>query len=218
EVVSGAAVEPDVRAAGDLYAECLRLAREAGDRILAAQALTRLGMVAREQGDPVGARPLLEESLATFRALGDRFHVAWAARNLGNVAADLGDAALARARYAEALTIEGEFGYGLGVAEALEKLAGLDAAAGRPARALRLAGAAAPLRGAFGRRRWPLDQAQLERWVQTARAALGEPAAAAAWAAGQAMSLDQAVAYALEDAPGADAGPYPPCPTPGEPP
>src|SRR5262249_4527292 len=122
ELVSGGAGEPDVGAARELYAECLRLAREPGDRILAAQALARLGMVARDQGDPAGARPLLEESLAAFRALGDRFHVAWAARNLGTVAADLGDAALARTRYAEALAIEGEFGYGLGVAAALEKL------------------------------------------------------------------------------------------------
>src|SRR5262249_11182459 len=90
ELVSGGAAAPDVGAARELYAESLRLGRETGDRILAAQALGRLGMVARDQGDPVGARPLLEDSVATFRALGDQFHVAWAARNLGSIAADLG--------------------------------------------------------------------------------------------------------------------------------
>jgi hypothetical protein len=36
--------------------------------------------------------------------------------------------------------------------------------------------------------------------LATARTTLGE-AAAVAWAEGQAMSLEQAVAYALEDAP-----------------
>jgi hypothetical protein len=42
-------------------------------------------------------------------------------------------------------------------------------------------------------------QARLESAVETARRTLGEPAAAAAWAAGQAMPLEQAVAYALEE-------------------
>jgi hypothetical protein len=38
-----------------------------------------------------------------------------------------------------------------------------------------------------------------ERAVAAARRHLGEAAAAAAWAAGQAMTLEQAVTYALEE-------------------
>lgn len=38
----------------------------------------------------------------------------------------------------------------------------------------------------------------LERAIEAARASLGEQVAAAAWVEGQAMTLEQAVAYALE--------------------
>ncbi len=47
------------------------------------------------------------------------------------------------------------------------------------------------------------DPAGVEQLRAQARAALGEAAAAAAWAEGQAMSLEQAVAEALADVPNA---------------
>jgi hypothetical protein len=43
--------------------------------------------------------------------------------------------------------------------------------------------------------------AGVEQVRAQARAALGEPASAAAWAAGEAMTLEQAVVDALADAP-----------------
>jgi hypothetical protein len=46
---------------------------------------------------------------------------------------------------------------------------------------------------------WPDERRDYERIVATARAQLGEEAFAMAWAAGRAMSLDQAIAYALEE-------------------
>jgi hypothetical protein len=48
-------------------------------------------------------------------------------------------------------------------------------------------------------RAWPADREALDQAVALARAGLEEVAAAAAWAEGQAMTLEQAVAYALED-------------------
>jgi hypothetical protein len=58
------------------------------------------------------------------------------------------------------------------------------------------------------RRRLPVAvPGDYQRTVDGARAALGEAAFAAAWAAGRAMSLQAAVAYALEiseAAPGSD--------------
>ena len=69
-------------------------------------------------------------------------------------------------------------------------------------RALRLGGAAAALRAAAGEaleRRFDfLPQATLDRWIDPAREGLSPESAAAAWAAGEAMTLEQAVAYALE--------------------
>jgi hypothetical protein len=42
----------------------------------------------------------------------------------------------------------------------------------------------------------------LDRWLAPARQALGAEAAAAAWARGEALSLEQAIALAVEDAAG----------------
>nr|MBA2449131.1 hypothetical protein [Chloroflexota bacterium] len=64
-------------------------------------------------------------------------------------------------------------------------------------RALRLAGAAAALRAALGAIPSPAAQTLLERRLSSARQALDEDAAAMAWSEGQALSLDEAVAYAL---------------------
>jgi hypothetical protein len=74
---------------------------------------------------------------------------------------------------------------------------------GHPARAMRLFGAAMALREATHRprRAWaapPFDAASIDSWEPAARAALGEEAAASAFAAGAALSLEEAVAYALE--------------------
>jgi len=70
---------------------------------------------------------------------------------------------------------------------------------GRPARALRLASAATALRQANGKPTSPGDQAQLDHSLKMARQMLGEEEAAAAWTSGQAMTLEQSVAYALAD-------------------
>jgi hypothetical protein len=74
---------------------------------------------------------------------------------------------------------------------------------GTPDRAARLLGAAQALRDTI-RRRFSAGQArELDAEVALLRAALGGPAFAAAWAEGRAMSLEQAVAYALDEQPSA---------------
>ena len=73
-------------------------------------------------------------------------------------------------------------------------LAGLGSAAAfdeEPERAARLWGAAERLRAALGCRPAPAARATYERAVALARAQLGEEAFAAAWAAGQALTLDR---------------------------
>jgi hypothetical protein len=69
---------------------------------------------------------------------------------------------------------------------------------GRPERAATLLGAAAALLEAGGLQMDPIDRAEYDRAAAATRALLGEATFAAAQAAGQAMSLEQAVAYGLE--------------------
>ena len=81
----------------------------------------------------------------------------------------------------------------------LRGLADLAAAEGRPAQALRLAGAAERLVEAAGVPAGRLDLADAAGRLAACRAAVGEAAAAAAWAAGRALTPEQAVAEALAD-------------------
>jgi hypothetical protein len=81
----------------------------------------------------------------------------------------------------------------------LEGLAWVAAADEQSPRAARLGGAAEALREALGA---PLPAslcAGHDRAVQAMRTALGEEACAAAWAAGRALPLEQAIAEALHE-------------------
>jgi hypothetical protein len=87
----------------------------------------------------------------------------------------------------------------LGIVESVEGLAELAMAQGQLERAVRLVGTATALRDALGTPMPPNGRAQYERDLAAMRAALGEETFTAAWAAGSAMTLEDAVQYALDD-------------------
>src|SRR5262249_37712300 len=84
------------------------------------------------------------------------------------------------------------------IAALLAALAPVATAAGRPARAAQLWGAAERLREEVGSALPPNERDRCERQVTAARASLGEETAFdVAWQAGRAMTLEQAIEYAL---------------------
>jgi hypothetical protein len=119
--------------------------------------------------------------------------------HLGAGALDQGDYWTARALLRESLAICRELGGGLGIAQNLEWFAVVAAAQAQPERAARLLGAAEALREAKGALMQPADRARQERCIAAVRTALAEGEFVAAWAEGRAMSLPQAVQYALEE-------------------
>jgi hypothetical protein len=80
----------------------------------------------------------------------------------------------------------------------LDALAGVASAAGQPAQAARLFGAAECLRESESIPLVSFLSAAYERDVVAAQAQMDAPAFAAAWAAGRAMPLEQAIAEALQ--------------------
>ena len=66
-------------------------------------------------------------------------------------------------------------------------------------RSARLSGAAEALREVIGSELEIMERFNYDRIVPTVRTQLGENAFAAAWAAGRALSLEQAIAEALGD-------------------
>jgi tetratricopeptide (TPR) repeat protein len=178
----------------------LATTRALGDTIGIAVGLTNLGDVARQEGDLTGAAVLYEESLALWRDQGGvNWGMPWALLGLGDICLQRGDHAAARGYCTESLTIARQEDQ---IAASLEALAGLAALQGQPARALRLAGAAAALRERVGWQPWPADQARLTGRLAVAREALSVEGQTAAWAAGQALPVEQAIAGALEQAHG----------------
>jgi hypothetical protein len=79
-------------------------------------------------------------------------------------------------------------------------MAGVAAGLGEWQRAARLLGATAGLLESMGGVLDPDWQADVDRYEAATRSTLGEEAFAEAWAEGQAMSLEQAVEYALHEA------------------
>jgi predicted ATPase/DNA-binding NarL/FixJ family response regulator len=189
-----------------LCEESLAIFRRLGDEWGMAVFLCHLGDVARLRGDDAAARALYQESLAHWRPVGDPRGMSMVARGLGHLDLMQGRHDAARAHFAEAVELSGDLGDRRGVAAALEGLAVLAAAQGYTRRAMRLAGAAAGLRAAIGAPCPPVESESLTGQLRPAQGLLGVEAAAA-WAEGEALTLDQMIAYALAaDEPPATAG------------
>lgn len=190
--------EGDYAHARELGEEGLAIRRELGDRWGIAASLGNLGMVAGLERDYGRAAALYEECLGLYRQLGEKNFAALTLNNLGDVIREQGDYATARALYEEGLLIQREVGDQWAIAYLLEAFAALAAAQAQAERALRLAGYAAALRQTIGAPLAPAEQTQLDQALAAARKALGEIRAADYWAEGAAMTLAQAIEYALQ--------------------
>ena len=191
--------EGDLAAARAYYAESLAIRREVGDRRGIAGSLNNVGLVASYEGDYTTARSLLEESLAIYRELGDSRGVVLSMDNLGWVAVLENSYERANKLYRESLALCRELGFRRLAVDALEGMSAVFQGYGRPGKAARLWGAAETLREHLDAPLSPVERLECDRLIAAARAALGAEAFAAAWAEGRALSLEQALSYALED-------------------
>jgi DNA-binding CsgD family transcriptional regulator/Tfp pilus assembly protein PilF len=184
-----------------LFGESLAVCGRAGDQRDRAQTLYNLGLTEILTGDLETACQCLEEALAIFRILEDRPGIAVALDNLGVVALRRREHDLARSHCEESLVIARDLGDRYRASFVLETIAGLAAAQGQPERALRMVGAVAALRESIGLVVTPAWRDRVEADLAPARRALDATAAATAVEQGRAMSLDQAISYALTTEP-----------------
>ena len=177
-------------------AGALELFREIDDTIGVSAALDDLARGAFRRGDGEEAGRLAEESVAVARAGGNPIRLAGALSTFGATAAAQGDVASAGQALGEALRLARELGYDLGILGSLADLAELASALGAAERAARLLGAAAAMADVRGLSRMS-HHAMFRRTWDTVRARLGEPAFAAALAAGRALPVTEAIEEAL---------------------
>lgn len=189
-------VEQDSDAANAALAESLVLSRELGEIWSLARALHYSGEVARFRREDEEARIFYEESLMLYRTLGHRGAAAIVLHNLGYVAQHQGNMRQAMACFAEALAEHIILRDQQNIGHCLRGIAGTAALLGQPEQTARLFGAADAHFERIGTAIWPVDKADSERNLEAARATLGEETFAAAFAAGRALSLQDAIAEA----------------------
>jgi serine/threonine-protein kinase PknK len=120
---------------------------------------------------------------------------------LGNVAHEQGDYTSARALHEESLALRRELGDNQGIAACLAGLAGVAAEVGEVERGARVLGGVAGLLQNLGAVLDRGDRILCVRAVAAARSLLSEEAFEKAWEQGLGMSMEQAIAYALDDTP-----------------
>jgi predicted ATPase len=181
-----------------LFEESLKIRRDLGDKDGVAHTLYGLGVVALAESDFDSAFRLLQESLNMYRETGGYFliHVLGF---LGHVARDAGDFDRAKASYRESLSLRVDRRNISAIAQSLEDFSSLASREGQMERAARLIGAAEAICKSMGRAAPAGPEVDYHRTVEVARESLGEDAYAAAWARGRQLTLEQGVAYALEE-------------------
>jgi predicted ATPase len=181
------------------YEESLRLFQEQGDVLYTSLLVSALEAVILPQGDEELAHSLYEQSLPLLRASKDRGRLGMILINIGDIwLHQYGGEQQAKTLYQQGLNLWQDLqgvDNGLGIVKALAGMAEVAAAQGQVERAGRLFGVAVRLLPAANTYRDDLN-----RRVAEARAHLDAATFEAGWAAGQAMTQEQAVTDALQDA------------------
>ncbi|MSP12305.1 MAG: adenylate/guanylate cyclase domain-containing protein [Chloroflexi bacterium] len=190
--------EGDYPSAYRHFSQRLEIGREMHSSLHILQMLLELGHVALRQGAYSTASAHFMEGLALARELGDKGFISWFTGRCGELAWLEGNQRRAAALYAESLELARGREKHFTITHLLRSVAGMAIAQGAAARAVQLCAAAAANKTAY------VDQLvafpiNYEQDLATARAQLGDAAFEAAWAAGQAMTLEQAIDSALEE-------------------
>jgi tetratricopeptide (TPR) repeat protein len=186
-----------------LSRESVERARATDDRRLLYSSLGNLAVAVHARGQWTAARELYEEALDVARELGTPFEMGRALCEIARSEYVEGRHDPARSHFAEGLTILHGLGNRPGVIESLEGLACVAAATAAPRRAALLWGSADALRQEIGYIRTVPDSITYEIQVKSVRAILTAEAFDQAWDEGRAMTLDDAVRYALDEQAGA---------------
>ena len=176
--------------------EALALSRRLGAEAMVASNLGNLGWLAFMRGELDQALPLLEEGLALDRARGDPQSIANTLTNLGDVAIERAEYDRAATHLHEALNLTYEQQNLARLTETVSSIATLAARSHRLEAAARLFGTLSALRQEISAPLPPYDLGRHEREVSALRSQLSDTAFRIAWAGGQTMPLEDAVAEA----------------------
>jgi DNA-binding CsgD family transcriptional regulator len=171
------------------------LLRGLGEPRRLAGTLGNLGNLMTVQGDYSRAAAYLTETIGIARSFGDAWSIAVWMSDYGMLALKQGDLQGGKTALLESLTIEQVVHNPRYTCQVLEHCAWVAATEREPERTARLLGAVSRLRDAIGAPVSAAIQADYEQFVPLAQAALSPTAWERVWSEGQALTLDEALAY-----------------------
>jgi tetratricopeptide (TPR) repeat protein len=189
--------EGDYATARGYVQEHLQINEALGNQNGVASGLVILGQIAFMEGDYGAAQLLYEKSRQLCEETNDWSQLGNPIVGLGTIALQQGEYAQASRLFEQSLGVYQTAGALVALARVLGHLGTLAVKQGQAVRALSLAGAATAVCGTLHVYGLALEQRAFEQTQATARRLLTAEEAAAAWAVGQAMTPEQAVAYAL---------------------
>jgi hypothetical protein len=187
----------DYREARQPFEESLSVARQTNDKGLTSGVLLSLGDIARLDGDYARARSMYEECVTLSEAGGVKVGRAFALVNLAYIYLKEGNPTATSRHLAESVALFQQMSHSHGLAQCLVAFAALDLLNGNLPRAIKLLSFT---RSALDRKEVVLDKADLlafEEQLSQARALANEVVRSSAWLEGQALTLAQAMEYAL---------------------
>ena len=179
--------------------EGIGLLKEAGAQWGVAMSSFGAGIFAARQGNYTEALSQFEASIPVFTELGDKHRINMAYSEIGHVERRQGHFKQAKLNYHKTLLEWQRLGHRAAIAHELECLAMIAKAEEVEQRAAILFGAAEALRESIGLPMTPLEHMEYKREVNDLRANMDEDAFKKAWVEGRALTLEQAIALALEN-------------------
>ncbi|MBK7918519.1 MAG: tetratricopeptide repeat protein [Chloroflexi bacterium] len=176
-----------------LFESCLVQARDIGDRYFEALSLSKLGLLGLYRQEWAAAERVLQHSLRLAEQINARWCIADARSNLGLAALWQSRLAEAEALLLDSLGLFAEQGDRANMIVTLERLAGTAVAQSQPEQAAQLLGTTAAHRAALENPLPPNEKPYHDHLLAAVQSQLGESAFAAAWAAGERVSLATAV-------------------------
>jgi predicted ATPase/DNA-binding SARP family transcriptional activator len=178
----------------------LEWARRSGDRYAQRLSLLILGVYYWQAREVEQARSAMDDAVRVAREFAQPRELGVALSCLARVDIDMGEIGTGVALARESLLAFAEDPQFVFVARSLELLGGLACRGSGVLDGVVLFGAAASVREFIGSRPYLADSTWLDTHLQRARTVLSEEEFERAWQRGRAMSVEQAIAFALGDA------------------
>ena len=189
----------DIESARDRFSESLDLFSELDDTWGSSVVYYALGSMALFQGSREDASIFFDESASLSRSTKNHWGLARALLGLAGTVLAQGNFPRAQKLFQESLTLEYEVGNTGGMAAVLAGLAAVAAAQRNARRSARLAGASEELTKKVPVRLWQVLRPICEDHIRSIRNSTDTTAWNREYGAGKAMSIQDAVAYAMDE-------------------